>query len=60
MTMIDIKADAELLNLLEASRHHIMTSEEKAAQRESWVRGEMGMGSDADEAEYVRKIRKDK
>ena len=29
-----------------------MTDAELAEQRASWVRGEMGMGSDADEAAY--------
>lgn len=29
------------------------TPEQIAAQRRSWVVGEMGMGSDADEAEYA-------
>ena len=29
-----------------------MTDAELADQRASWVRGEMGMGSDADEAAY--------
>lgn len=29
--------------LLEAAKGHVMTDEEIRAQRESWVRGEMGM-----------------
>lgn len=37
-----------------------MTDAEKAEmhrlQKESWVRGEMGIGSDRDEAEYRRKM----
>ena len=34
-----------------------MTPDELKAQRESWVRGEMAMGSDKDEAEYRAKVR---
>ena len=29
----------------------------RAAQRESWVRGEMAMGSDADEARHRARLR---
>jgi hypothetical protein len=36
--------------LLEKARHHVMTDEEKEAQRQSWVRGEMGI-SEAERAE---------
>jgi len=43
---------AKLDELLEAARNHEMTEEELKAQRESWVRGEMAIGSDADEIEY--------
>jgi hypothetical protein len=32
-----------LNELLEAARHHVMTDEEKEAQRQSWVRGEMAL-----------------
>lgn len=38
--------------LKQAKAHRPMTPEEIEAQRQSWVRGEMGMGSDADEAAY--------
>lgn len=36
-----IPTDPELAKLLERARHHKMTPEEKAAQRQSWVVGEM-------------------
>lgn len=36
-----------LSDLLEKARTHVMTPEEKEAQRQSWVRGEMGMGESA-------------
>lgn len=42
--------DGELERLLEKARNHTLTEEEIRAQRESWVRGEMGIGSDRDEA----------
>lgn len=35
--------------LLEKAKNHVMTEEEHEAQRQSWVRGEMGMGNDAQE-----------
>lgn len=38
--------------LEQAKAHRPMTPEDIEAQRQSWVRGEMGMGSDADEAAY--------
>lgn len=38
--------------LAQAKAHRPMTPEEVEAQRQSWVRGEMGLGSDADEAAY--------
>lgn len=44
--------DPKLSELLERSKSHVMTEEEKEAQRQSWVRGEMGMGTDLDEAQY--------
>ena len=50
----------ELERLIAEAKTHYesMTPEEQdamwKAQRESWVRGEMGIGSDADEAEYRR------
>lgn len=52
--MKDIPVNPELAKLLEESRNHVMTDEERKAQRESWLRGEMGMGTDADEEEYKR------
>lgn len=42
--------DGELKRLLERARSHTMTEEEIRVQRASWVRGEMGIGSDRDEA----------
>jgi hypothetical protein len=52
------KTDPALLALIEKSRDAVkaMSPAEReamyAAQRRSWVRGEMAMGSDADEARY--------
>lgn len=34
-----------------------MTEAERAAQQASWARGEVGMGSDRDEAEYRAAVR---
>lgn len=42
--------------LLAKARNHVMTPEEIAAQRASWVRGEAAMGDDADEREYRRRM----
>lgn len=48
--------DRDISQMIKASADHVsnMTPEERAEmfrqQRESWVRGEMAMGSDADEA----------
>jgi hypothetical protein len=43
------------------ARFNEMTEEQKAEmvnrQRESWVRGEMGIGSDADEAAYRNRMK---
>lgn len=39
-----------LNELLAAVKGYVMTAEEREAQRQSWVRGEMGMGNDAQEA----------
>lgn len=36
--------------LLALARNQVMTPEEREAQRQSWVRGEMALGTDADEA----------
>ncbi len=43
--------DREIERLLERARSHTLTEDEIAAQRASWVRGEMGFGTDKDEAE---------
>lgn len=51
---------AELDRMLDSARKHEMTSHELAEHRASWVRGEMGMGSDADEVAYREKMRKGK
>ena len=42
--------------MLEAARNHVMTPEERRSQRRSFVLGEAGMGSDADEAAYRRAL----
>lgn len=44
--------DPQLILLLDRARRHVMNSEEKEAQRQSWVKGEMSIGTDADEAKY--------
>jgi dCMP deaminase len=44
------KAAPSLNNLLEKARHHVMTPEEREAQRQSWVKGEMGIDA-AEKAE---------
>lgn len=46
----------KLAALIEAARSHKMTPEELEAQRRSWVRGELGLGSDADEAAYTKAL----
>jgi hypothetical protein len=40
----------DLSRLIEAAKAHKMTPEERDAQRRSFVRGQLGFGSDADEA----------
>jgi hypothetical protein len=47
-----IPADTTLAELLELARTYVMTPEEKEAQRQSWVRGEMAIGTDADEERW--------
>lgn len=55
--------DAKLEALIEKAREWDRTAtpaekeEMRRRQRESWVRGEMGIGSDADEAEYRRRMK---
>jgi hypothetical protein len=52
------KRAARLAALIEAARNRPpMTDAELEAQRRSWVRGEMGLGSDADEAAYREALR---
>jgi hypothetical protein len=46
-----------LSRLIEAARGHKMTQAELDAQRRSFVRGEMGLGSDKDEAAYAKALR---
>lgn len=41
MRIRDHKTRPDLLRLLKASKNHVMTPEERRAQRRSWVRGEM-------------------
>lgn len=51
-------ARADQLNaLLEAVRDHVMTDEEREAQRQSWVRGEMAIGLDEQEAAERKRLR---
>ena len=50
--------DSDLERLLEMARNHQMSDAELEQQAQSWVRGEMGMGADADEAAYREKLRK--
>lgn len=52
--------DSDLERLLERARNHQMSDAELKQQVQSWVRGEMGMGSDTDEAAYRDKLRKGK
>jgi hypothetical protein len=47
-----IVSDFELSELIEKCRHYVMSPEEIEEQRQSWVRGEMAIGTDADEAAY--------
>jgi hypothetical protein len=47
-----VKRNREIDELLEKARAHQMTEEEIAEQRDSWVRGEMGIGLDGEEAAY--------
>jgi hypothetical protein len=49
---VNITPDPALTELLKVARKHIMTPEERDAQRQSWVRGEMALGTDADEERY--------
>jgi hypothetical protein len=46
----------ELAALLEEARRHVMSPEESEAQRQSWVRGEMAIGTDSDEELYRREL----
>ena len=52
--MQNIPVDPKLAELLEKVRHRVMTPEEEEAQRLSWVRGEMGLGTDLDEEKWRR------
>jgi len=52
------KPRPELDRLIERARNHVMTEAEIQAQRESWVRGQVGMGNDADEAAARQAFRK--
>lgn len=51
LEMIDKLTTLETL-IADAKKRPAMTEEEWAAQRASFVRGEIGMGSDRDEANY--------
>lgn len=50
LMMVVDECTPELSVLLEAARNYVMSPEEREAQRQSWVRGEMALGTDADEA----------
>lgn len=50
--MLSLPIIHELAMLLDAARRHVMSPEEKEAQRQSWVRGEMAIGMDADEEQW--------
>jgi hypothetical protein len=62
MIMKPIPMDPELEALIEKARewYRNATPKQREAmmhgQRESWVRGEMAFGSDADEAEFRRRM----
>lgn len=43
----------ELARLLQKAAAHKMSKREIEAQCQSWIAGEIGMGSDADEAAYA-------
>jgi hypothetical protein len=47
-----IPINLELQKLLEEARKYPMSPEEVEAQRQSWVRGEMALGTDADEERW--------
>jgi hypothetical protein len=49
-------ARPELEALLERARNHVMTPEEKRAQRRSWVIGEMMLERPEMTREYVEKL----
>lgn len=51
-TMRSVSANPDLAALLEKSRLHVMSPEEKETQRQNWVRGEMAIGTDADEERW--------
>jgi hypothetical protein len=59
MSMLHSPHDLTLDELLEFARRHVITPEEKEAQRQSWVRGEMALGTDADEEAYKEKLRRE-
>lgn len=46
----------DLEALIERARHHVMTPEEKRAQRRSWVIGEMMLEHPEMTREYVEKL----
>lgn len=48
------KKDKELEKLLEGARKCTMTPEEIEAQRQSWIRGEMAIGTDVDEEKWKK------
>jgi hypothetical protein len=50
----------DLAALIDWAREHPPSDEQLAEQAKSWVRGEMAIGSDADEAEYRRRMREEK
>lgn len=51
-----IKTNPELLALLEKAKNHVMTKEEKAAQRKSWVIGNFMLDHPEASREYAEDI----
>lgn len=48
----EIQSESPLDRALKRAKDHVVTPEEKEQQRQSWVRGEMAMGNDRDEARW--------
>ena len=59
MLIPKLPPNPDLAALLEKARAHVMTPEEKRAQRRSWVRGEMMLEHPEMTAEYVNAMMDD-